>query len=288
MTTKERVQKVLEEMSTRLYLVQKDGLYTYTFSPARGDCIDEKAVAEICLNDDPHEAFEDWVQEGYVLSASNIQQKIVDRVMEIYPEEKESDVTDEVMENLQFDFPYDYFAGQELQINVVVDTGDKNELWPRERIGESSSLAWLANAQGYSYSELEKAMHGGKDLTGSNFLKTVREEIDNLASSRNELTFLVTMDVKSVVEIYSFGKEKVNASLHIPKEATCGMYDPQTGAGSLFEIKLEKDLSVPIAYIYSAMPDKVQKTWTVSNAYAMSGKAWNAKATLVAEGGGDE
>ena len=78
MTTKERVQKVLEEMSTRLYLVQKDGLYTYTFSPARGDCIDEKAVAEICLNDDPHEAFEDWVQEGYVLSASNIQQKIVD------------------------------------------------------------------------------------------------------------------------------------------------------------------------------------------------------------------
>ena len=123
----------------------------------------------------------------------------------------------------------------------------------------------------------------------------MREEVLNLASTRNELTFLVTMTVQFILEVCALRKKQKEPTermeegngenghlLRIPKETTTGLYDPNTGGGSLFEIGLEKDILLPVRYIHSALPSAVIKgEWTIERAYGMSGQAWQAEAELI-------
>ena len=301
MTTKEKVREIIEKLSGRLFLHEKNGQYIYSIAPCYGDYIGPDTIPVLCAADEPLEALEEWVEEQYALTVARIRKMVIDHVLDAYPEEDEEEVIDEVIEQLGFEYPYDHFQKQTMRVNVVVDTGDGpynfvlNTVWPRDHIQKEASLVWLAGQQGYSYEELDAALskEGVPELTG--FLKTVREEVLNLASTRNELTFLVTMTVQFILEVCALRKKQKEPTeqmeegngenghlLRIPKETTTGLYDPNTGGGSLFEIGLEKDILLPVRYIHSALPSAVIKgEWTIERAYGMSGQAWQAEAELI-------
>ena len=55
-----------------------------------------------------------------------------------------------------------------------------------------------------------------------------------------------------------------------------GLFSPWNGAGSVLEVELEKDVRLPVKFIYSALPDGASrwKYGSVADVYGMCGSAW--------------
>ena len=62
-------------------------------------------------------------------------------------------------------------------------------------------------------------------------------------------------------------------TIRIRKDAMTGLFNSEDGAGSCFEIELEKDVEVPVKYIHTCQPDRYFH-WCVKSVYDMPGSAW--------------
>ena len=61
----------------------------------------------------------------------------------------------------------------------------------------------------------------------------------------------------------------------LDKRTMCGLYDPWGGGGSVLEVQLEKDVRIPIKYIWQAIPDEAKgHGYQVGDVYGMCGSAW--------------
>lgn len=63
----------------------------------------------------------------------------------------------------------------------------------------------------------------------------------------------------------------------VPRTITCGLFDKWSGAGSVLEIALEKDLQIPLKFIDWAVPDEVVSRWNIGNVYGMCASAWHTE-----------
>ena len=63
----------------------------------------------------------------------------------------------------------------------------------------------------------------------------------------------------------------------MPRTVMCGLFDKWSGAGSVLEIELEKDLRIPLKFIDAAIPDEAVYKWNISNVYAMCASAWHTE-----------
>ena len=73
--------------------------------------------------------------------------------------------------------------------------------------------------------------------------------------------------------LFRSGKIKINKSVH------CGLTDCWQGAGSILDIHLERDVILPIRYIWQAVYDSAEK-YGVGSVYGLCSSAW--KEALVA------
>ena len=122
--------------------------------------------------------------------------------------------------------------------------------------------------------ELSKAKRGlyeaskGEDYKKAEFINSVINEVYNTYGMA-ALTFLVkmplvqTLDLKEVMnsekeinDFYEYEERKGTASITIDKGVECGLMDSWNGKGSLFEIKLFKDVEVPVKALYDVVPDR--------------------------------
>ena len=55
-------------------------------------------------------------------------------------------------------------------------------------------------------------------------------------------------------------------SLVLDKDVNCGLIDFWNGSGSLLELKLEKDVKLPIKFVHEILPDSCYK-WGFKNIY---------------------
>ena len=104
----------------------------------------------------------------------------------------------------------------------------------------------------------------------------------------NALSFFVKLSLKEALELHelvndiqftkngyvkiSDGKE-ATSEITLAKETACGLYDTWNGAGSMLEIKLEKDVVLPLKYIDSASPDGC-RGYSISSIYGVCGSFW--------------
>jgi hypothetical protein len=148
-----------------------------------------------------------------------------------------------------------------------------------ETIDENASILWLAKQQGYKKSDLNKALRN-EEYKDSKLLKSIRTEIVNCSSHMNVLTFCVEMTLEEAINLNNRIKEEepLNKSYNpkerkgkdcitISKDTTCGLYDPWSGAGSVLEIELEKDVVLPLKYIDSALPDGCRGSYSINEVY---------------------
>lgn len=277
------------------------------------DEIDEKTAGQILQTDDPEESFAEKLTEWYQDYEWRLKDDLCNEILSMLENNKEAfpdGLTEEqrdqahafIMDCVWFNYPSEHFLKQELCVNIMVDTGDGNydytlnSVYPfwngryGDRIDDKAGIVWLARQQGYTKTQLWKALKDGDMADPDGFLGSMRVELLNLPSHMATLTFLVKMTFGQLLELnraikwrekqgrcYDARQYPACGHIVLGKETMCGLYNPWDGGGSLLDIQLEKDVRLPIKFIRCALPDEggYPHEYSVGNVYGMCISAWN-------------
>jgi len=206
-------------------------------------------------------------------------------------EKHEDFIRDWVNDHVLFNYPYDHYLGQEVYLDIIVDTGDGNyDYTMNELFGcnyshkglddrEESALVWLMQQQGYSMDAIKDFVEND-NLQNSKLLTSIHQECLNTTTCMNSLTFFVKMSLGEALDLHEIvknanptGQENLPTEIILDKSTPCGLYDAWNGAGSVLEINLEKDVVLPVKFIDSAMPDGC-RGYSVANIYGMLHSFW--------------
>lgn len=281
-------QIVRETIENKMCAWQKkpDGYYHEEIYADYRDEMDDSTLKEIMASEDPEQTFYEkmfeWYQDAEWEIERNLLEAVVASIETAAPTETydEDEIKDEIRELVSIDYPYEHFLKQEFCVNIFVDTGDGNYdyvlncVYPHyngrcgEVIDDKASILWLARQQGYTKTDLNKALRKGDIKDPHGFLESMRQEVINHGSHMAILTFLARMTLEEIFELnellklkdrnghfYDAEKRPYCGYILIDKKAECGLYDPWGGGGSILELQLEKDVRLPIRFIRSATVD---------------------------------
>ena len=281
-------QIVKETIENKMCAWQKkpDGYYHEEIYADYRDEMEDSTLKEIMKSEDPEQTFYEkmfeWYQDAEWEIERNLLEAVVASIETAAPTETydEDEIKDEIRELVSIDYPYEHFLKQEFCVNIFVDTGDGNYdyvlncVYPHyngrcgETIDDKASILWLARQQGYTKTDLNKALRKGDIKDPHGFLESMRQEVINHGSHMAILTFLARMTLEEIFELnellklqdrnghfYDAEKRPYCGYILIDKKAECGLYDPWGGGGSILELQLEKDVRLPIRFIRSATVD---------------------------------
>ena len=301
---------VMDILGSKLgYQEQPDGTFSYEIYADYRDVMGGKTAIEILQADDPMlllwETLEEWYFEYECQLRGELEKEVLEKLASDrgpYPaglSDKERDSVQELFsEKVFFELPEEHFLSQPFHVNIMVDTGDGNydytlnSVYPcwygdyKSRINNKAGIAWLAKSQGYTKTQLWKALRKGDMSDPKGFLESMRVEVANIASSMCTVTFLVEMTLRDLIELnrlirlqdrnghfYDAAQNPYCGYVILDKATEIGLFDPWNGGGSCFEIELERDVKLPIKYIRSALPDGGDGH-SVESVYGMCGSAW--------------
>ena len=276
------------------------------------DSMSEKEAAEILSSPNPEDEFNDRIFEWYAETEDNQFDELLAEVNTAL--EKDSrfidglddgdyeEIKDYLRDITASVFPFERYLKQSFCTDILVDTGDGNydftlnNHYPSycgsdkgSSISRLAGITWLAKSQGYTKGALRKALDNGdtsKDPKG--FLQSMYVEEANSCSHMNVVTFLVRMTFRELLLLnklirqqdrngmnYDASKNPDCGYLIIGKEIEgVGLFNPWDGGGSLLEVQLEKDVKLPIKYIWKALPDEGIKPYCVGSVYGLCQSAW--------------
>ena len=295
------------------YCKQKDGTFEMEICADYRDEMDGKTAGEICSSSDPWlalwEKMHEWYFEAELQYRSDLEEELREKLESSYGpyhdglDDAEYGLGAVIEELVCWTYPEEHFLKREFFVNIMLDTGDGsydytlNSAYPcwygqyDARLDEKSSLLWLARQQGYTKTQLWRALRKGDVADPKGFLDTCRQELANLPSHMATLTFLVRMTLRDLIELnrciklqdrnghfYDATKNPYCGYIVLGKETMTGLFDPWAGGGSVLEIELEKDVRIPIRFIRSAMPDGCDDCgrYGVGDVYGMCGSAWES------------
>lgn len=281
-------QIVRETIENKMCAWQKkpDGYYHEEIYADYRDEMEDSTLKEIMKSEDPEQTFYEkmfeWYQDAEWEIERNLLEAVIASIETAAPTETydEDEIKDEIRELVSIDYPYEHFLKQEFCVNIFVDTGDGNYdyvlncVYPHyngrcgETIDDKASILWLARQQGYTKTDLNKALRKGDIKDPHGFLESMRQEVINHGSHMAILTFLARMTLEEIFELnellklqdrnghfYDAENRPYCGYILIDKKAECGLYDPWGGGGSILELQLEKDVRLPIRFIRSATVD---------------------------------
>ena len=185
----------------------------------------------------------------------------------------------------------DYYQDTEWQYHDdIIDKFQKTEeggKYDYDEIDDKASLVWLAKTQGYTKEQLQNQLTNGEDKHDTKgFLETVYQEIINCSTSCPTLVFPIKMTLEQAMKIckiinnrdeggYKYNPEEREdcGSIIIDKNVECALYDYDAGGGGCWGIELEKDVELPIKFIYMAIPDGVLP-YSMGSCYGVTSECW--------------
>ena len=248
---------LIDILERKTYMTCKGNYFETDIYVDYRDELSESTIKDICESKYVREAFYESLDEWVMQATDDEHWSIVETIERNWNEELHGvfeDVLDEVREwihdNVYINFPYDHFLKTDVLVNVMVDTGDGDydftlnnfasyNASEDEEIEDESSILWLANQQGYTRDDIKFALEN-YDKVESKFLKSVVNELTNVTSHMNALSFFVKMTLDDFIEL----SEDNTLELKLDKDTTCGLYDCWMGAGGMLEISLEKDVTI--------------------------------------------
>ena len=267
------------------------------------DEFSENTIIKFFNSDNPREAMveelSDWAVEYNDIW---LYEKIQDVLGEECYGKHFDEINEYIQEYVSFYYPEDHF-NKDVCVNIMIDTGDGNydftknnvinycSYYTEGKLQPEASITWLAKQQKKKM-KLEKSINAWHDDnyedTGDKFIDSVIQELENLTCHMSTLTFLVKMPLFDLFKLHeAINNEKdlndfCNAEkrtgtgyIVISKNTMCGLFNPWYGGGSLLEIELDKDVKLPIKYIFSAMPDGARTYgYDIGDTYGMSESAW--------------
>lgn len=297
------------------YYKQEDGTFQFDIEADYRDEMSYADAKNVCTSDDPYSELFDLLYEWYSdaeMRYCDELEKEIRKELECTDGEFPNGMTDEeevefevaLSECISYNFPYNHYLKQEFCVDIALDTGDGNfdftlnSIYPcyygsyEEEIDDKSSLLWLVKNQGYTKSQLRNIMRSDDETDYDTFLKSCKREVENLPSHMSTLTFLVKMSLEDLIELnrgiklqdrngrkYDTNKNPYCGYIIVDKTATTGLFDPWSGGGSTFDIELEKDVTIPIKFIWSALPDGTDDCFSygVDEVYGLDESAWDAE-----------
>lgn len=310
-----RVEGILDELGYK----DKGGDYCYQIYTSYDDEVSDSTLQEIA-DENPEcgleEQLDEWANDyacdyGY----GEIEKQIRDKLTESEEEDFDEFNMDEwLQEHLYFYYDADDF-NRDVYVNIVIDAGDANYDFTKNNIlssyygengefEEESSILWLAKQQGKEVAVRaackavfrEDGNYLDREVFEKDtFTESVVQELENTSSGLNALVFLVKMDVKSFLKIAALRKqnEKANASytlsgrtgtgsITVGWETMCGLFDMWNGGGSVLEIKLNKNVEIPLKMIHSFHIDQTVK-YDVGDVYGLCKSAWKESLKKITE-----
>ena len=165
------------------YCKQKDGTFEMEIYADYRDEMDGKTAGEICGSNDPWltlwEKMDEWYFEVESQYRSDLKKELREKLESengSYPDgldDVEEEFESVIEELVSWKYPEDHFLKQEFFVNIMLDTGDGNydytlnsvyPCWYGQYEGgldEKSSLLWLARQQGYTKTQLWRALRKG-------------------------------------------------------------------------------------------------------------------------------
>ena len=307
----DRLNQAVSELLDTLpgYYRQPDGTFSYEIYADYRDEMDSKTAIEILQSPDPMEAFWEQMNEWYCdyewQLRSELEQELEQKLTagdgpfpQGLPDGEKDLLQDLLLELVEYRLPEEHFLKQTFPVDIMVDTGDGNydytlnSVYPcwygsyGERIDDKAGIVWLAKSQGYTKTQLWRALRQGDMRGPKGFLQSMRVEAANLGSAMSTVTFLVTMTLEGLIDLnrlirlqdrnghfYDTRKNPYCGYIILDKDTETGLFDPWNGCGSCFEIQLERDAKLPVKFIRSALPDGGDGC-SVGNVYGMCGSAW--------------
>lgn len=277
-----------------------DGNYHFEIYVDYRDEIDDSTAQEIFEADSPRdtliERLWDWYQEQEWDIIDNLVDDFKEKVNPKLLEDAniiedgnldDGDIREEFMDIVYVDYPEDWALGQEFCFNIIVSNGDDNyDFWLNEHIvdengkvdenAEKAGLVWLAKQQGYTLEEVVEALNSNPTIVQMKpFLSSINNEVYN-GYGCEALTFCVKMTLGQAIELKEKMKSNPNGSIVLNKWATCGLFNPWDGSGSILDIICEKDVEIPFENIWKFYIDESRSDRydSIHNVYGTDDSLW--------------
>jgi hypothetical protein len=259
-------------------------------------------IKKIMESDDPEAELWDIVIDGFGEAEGQIRWDTACWLAEHLNDEQDDDSVDpnDVLDYLydDLDIRYPDLSGETVPVTIFMDTGDANydfslnnpirSYWGQGQttFDEDSSLLWLVRQQGHKKSEIVKALKAD-GYPENKFLRSVVEEVENAGNCMNALVFLVEMPLRTWFKLrraqkqeeagevrYYPRKSRGRGYIVLDKNTTCGLFNEWIGGGSILNIALEKDVKIPLRYIWRAHADYCH-SYSVADVYGLCYSAWH-------------
>ena len=253
-----------------------------------------------CLDALGNEA--DWNVESFISSRMHT-------IVNNWMKDKEYDLTKQENWELQdkaFEFLNDSIAidfdrsyeQQMMRVNAIVSTAGEITVGSEGNSNKrqvQSFIKTLVEDQGHTMAELNMALDeysdavllpafsdGDKEQTEKygKFIASLASEIAN--SNPYNIDDFVFLTRISVEDYARLGDEDATLTFH--PGTMCGMYNSHDGSGSVLEVELEKEITVPRSDIAELqIESRVEKhgyEYCVDEVYGLVGTAWNGKSEV--------
>ena len=262
-----RIREIIEKETS----LEKNADGTYTgeiYVDYRDMYIEDKdTLAE--LSEKGEDAVYDYIMdcsvECDVYEYSGIEETVKGRFTKDELEEYEDEIGDFIRDNIDFVLPEEFVWGSEVLVNIIITAYEdwnyeftKNEIWrdddDKMRLCDGG-IMWLIQQQGYSVEEFENEINTENVPFTNNLFDSIYNEILNTTTSLNALVISTKMTLRELIDLKKSHENKTLKSLKIDKSCDVGLVDFWQGAGSVLDIKLEKDLEIPLENIYEICSD---------------------------------
>lgn len=203
-------------------------------------------------------------------------------------------------DSIAIDFDRSY-EQQMMRVNAIVSTAGEITVGSEDNANKrrvQSFIQTLVEDQGHTMAELNKAFDEYSDAVllpafsdgdrlfkeqtekFGKFIASLASEIAN--SNQFNIDDFVFLTKVSVEDYARLGDE--DATLTFQPGVMCGMYNSHDGSGSVLEVELEKEITVPRSDIAELqIESRVEKhgyDYCVDEVYGLVGTAWNGKSEV--------
>lgn len=248
---------------------------------------DKKTLADLSKEgeDAVFEYIHECTFEADIDEINYIRNVIKESLTEEEYDEYEDEITKFIEDNIYFELPDNFVWGSEVLVNIVITAYEdwnveftENSLYEDEDDEDKTRLGyggirWLIEQQGYNVEDFESEIDIEDKPFSNKFFETVYDELINTTTSLNALVVSTKMTLKELIELKEAHKKKSLKSFKIDKTCDIGLVDFWQGAGSLLNIKLDKDLEIPLENIDDICCDS-SFSYNIGNIYGHDGYSY--------------
>lgn len=284
------IEKVKEILDTKTSLRKNsDGCYAGEIYVDYEDMYisDKKTLSDLSKEgeDAVFEYIHECTFEADIDEINYIRNVIKESLTEEEYDEYEDEITKFIEDNIYFELPDNFVWGSEVLVNIVITAYDDwnveftgNSLYEDEDDEDKTRLGyggirWLIEQQGYNVEDFESEIDIEDKPFSNKFFETVYDELINTTTSLNALVVSTKMTLKELIELKEAHKKKSLKSFKIDKTCDIGLVDFWQGAGSLLNIKLDKDLEIPLENIDDICCDS-SFSYNIGNIYGHDGYSY--------------